>query len=69
VDEPTRGEGHEDHAGEEDDGGAQLQTDGGHPGAFALLTEGGAAPVVCAAGGRISLVGCFQWGFKLRDTG
>lgn len=49
VDQPTRREGHEDHADEEDDGRGELQAGRDQPGRVSLGLEGGAADEVCAA--------------------
>jgi hypothetical protein len=50
VDEPTRREGHEDHAHEQDRGRAQLEAGRHEPGGVGL-TLAGAADEVSAAGG------------------
>jgi hypothetical protein len=46
VDEPTGGEGHEDHADAEEDGGGELQGEGEEPGGFFLPTAGTADEVL-----------------------
>jgi hypothetical protein len=49
VEQPSRGEGHPDHADEEDDGRAELQTDGDEPGSVGLALVGAADEVAAAA--------------------
>ena len=48
VEQPARGEGHPEHADEEDHRGAELDADGDEPGGVGLGLHGGAADVVGA---------------------
>lgn len=50
VEEPSGGEGHPEHAEEEDDGGRDLDADGDEPGSVGLGLLGRSADVVAAAG-------------------
>lgn len=50
MEEPSRGEGHPDHADEEDDGGDDLDADGNEPGGVGLGLLSCSSDVVAAAG-------------------
>jgi hypothetical protein len=48
VHQPTRREGHPDHADKKDDSGEQLKTDRNQPGCVRLSLDSGATNVVCS---------------------